>query len=79
MNRAIVTFEYKNKSEAEVVLKMLDVDNKAAPKTLKIETIKKDNLVITTLEHEKTGTIFATVDDLIFTERLVSGLVGEGK
>lgn len=76
MNRAKVTFEYKNAHEAEIVAKMLDVDNKAAPKTLKIETVKKDNMVITTLEHEKSGTIFATVDDLIFTERLVSGLAG---
>jgi hypothetical protein len=79
MNRVTITFEYKNAREAEVVLKMLDVDNKAAPKTLKIETVKKDNMVITTLEHEKPGTIFATVDDLIFTERLVSGLAGAGK
>ena len=75
MNRATITFEYDTESEAEIVSKMLDVDNKVAPKTLKIETVKKDNMVITTLEHEKSGTIFATVDDLIFTERLVSGLV----
>ncbi len=75
MNRATITFVYDTESEAEIVSKMLDVDNKVAPKTLKIETVKKDNMVITTLEHEKSGTIFATVDDLIFTERLVSGLV----
>ena len=75
MNKATITFEYKSSREAEVVAKMLDVDNKVAPKTLKIETVKKDNKVITTLEHEKPGTIFASVDDLIFTERLVSGLL----
>ena len=75
MNKATVTFEYKSAEEAEVVAKMLDVDNRVAPKTLKIETVNKDNMVVTTVEHEKPGTIFATVDDLIFTERLVSGLV----
>jgi hypothetical protein len=75
MNKATVTFKYKNKEEAEVVCRMLDVDNKASPKTLKIETVKKGSVVITTIEHENPGTIFATVDDLIFTEKLVSGLV----
>jgi hypothetical protein len=75
MNRATLTFEYKNTKEAEIVAKMLDVDNRVAPKTLKIETVNKDNKVVTTVEHENHGTIFATVDDLIFTEKLVSGLV----
>ena len=79
MNRATVTFEYESAREAEIVAKMLDVDNKVAPKTLKIETVNKDNMVITTLEHEKSGTIFASVDDLIFTERLVSGLIEAAK
>jgi hypothetical protein len=74
MNKATITFEYKSSREAEVVAKMLDVDNKVAPKTLKIETVNKDKRVVTTVEHEKSGTIFASVDDLIFTERLVSGL-----
>lgn len=75
MNKATVTFEYKSAEVAEVVAKMLDVDNKVAPKTLKIETVNKDNMVVTTVEHVRHGTIFATVDDLIFTEKLVSGLV----
>lgn len=75
MNRATVTFEYKSTHEVEVVARMLDVDNKVAPKTLKIDTKRKENMVITTLEHERSGTIFATVDDLIFTERLISSLV----
>lgn len=75
MNRATVTFEYKSAREAEVVARMLDVDNKVAPKTLKIDTSKKGKLVTTTVEHENSGTIFATIDDLIFTERLISSLI----
>ena len=75
MNRATITFKYKDEKEAEVVFRMLDVDNKASPKTLKIETVKRESEVITTIEHENPGTIFATVDDLIFTEKLISGLV----
>jgi hypothetical protein len=76
MNTATITFEYDDVREAEVVAKMLDVDNKVAPKTLKIETINRDNKVVTTIEHEQSGTIFATVDDLIFTEKLISSLIG---
>lgn len=79
MNRATITFEYESAREAQIVARMLDVDNKVAPKTLKIETVNKDNMVTTTLEHEKSGTIFASVDDLIFTERLVSGLIEVAK
>ena len=75
MNKAEVIFEYKDAREAQVVARMLDVDNKVAPKTLKIETVNKDKTVITTLEHEKHGTIFATIDDLIFTERLITSLI----
>jgi hypothetical protein len=75
MNRATVTFEYKSAEEAGIVARMLDVDNRVAPKTLKIETVNKDNKVVTTVEHEKPGTIFAPVDEFLFTERLVSGLV----
>ncbi len=79
MNKATVTFEYESKREAEVVAKMLDVDNRVAPKTLKIETINRANKVITTVEHERAGTIFATVDDLIFTEKLISSLAEVAK
>jgi hypothetical protein len=75
MNKATITFEYNDAHKAEVVAKMLDVDNKVAPKTLKIETVNRDNMVITTVEHEQSSTIFATVDDLIFTERLISSLI----
>jgi hypothetical protein len=79
MNKVKVTFEYDDAYEAEIVAKMLDVDNKVAPKTLKIETKNRDKKVVTTIEHENSGTIFATVDDLIFTERLISSLIGVGK
>ena len=75
MNRATLTFKYEKKVEAEVVYRMIDVDNKVAPKTLRIETVKKGSNVVTTVEHENPGIIFATVDDLIFTEKLVSGLL----
>ncbi len=79
MNKATITFEYGSGNEAQVVAKMLDVDNRVAPKKLKIETKNMGSKVITTINHENPGTIFATMDDLIFTERLVSGLIEAGK
>ena len=63
MNKATITFEYGSANEAQVVAKMLDVDNNVAPKTLKIETKNIGSKVITTINHENPGTIFATVDD----------------
>ncbi|MEE9564281.1 MAG: KEOPS complex subunit Pcc1 [Candidatus Hydrothermarchaeaceae archaeon] len=76
---ASITFEYDDGREAEVVAKMLEVDNRVAPKKLRIETVHRENMVITNIEHEQPGTIFATVDDLIFTERLISSLIGVKK
>ncbi len=76
---ASITFEYDDGREAEVVAKMLEVDNRVAPKKLRIETVHRENMVITNIEHEQPATIFATVDDLIFTERLISSLIGVKK
>jgi hypothetical protein len=76
---ASITFEYNDNREAEVVAKMLEVDNRVSPKKLKIETASRDNMVITSIEHEQPGTIFATVDDLIFTEKLISSIIGVKK
>jgi len=75
MNTASITFEYSNNHKAAVVAKMLEVDNKIAPKKLKIETVNRGKMVITRLGHKRLGTLFATVDDLIFTERLISSLI----
>lgn len=79
MNKADITFEYDSKSDAAVVAKLLEMDNRIAPKKLKIETINDGNRVITRIEHERPSTLFATVDDLVFTERLISGLIGVQK
>lgn len=75
MNTASITFEYSDNHKAAVVAKMLEVDNKIAPKKLKIETVNRGKMVITRAEHKRLGTLFATVDDLIFTERLISSLI----
>lgn len=73
---ASITFEYNDNHKAAVVAKILEMDNRIAPKKLKIETVNRGKMVITRAEHERLNTLFATVDDLIFTERLISSLIG---
>ncbi len=75
MNTANITFEYSDNREAAIVAKMLEVDNRVAPKKLRIETVNRGKTVITRVGHERLNTLFATVDDLIFTERLISSLI----
>lgn len=75
MNTANITFEYSGNREAAIVAEMLEVDNRVAPKKLRIETVNRGKTVITRVEHERLNTLFATVDDLIFTERLISSLI----
>ncbi|MEE8402234.1 MAG: KEOPS complex subunit Pcc1 [Candidatus Hydrothermarchaeaceae archaeon] len=75
MSTANITFEYSDNREAAIVAKMLEVDNRVAPKKIRIETVAKGKTVITRAEHERLNTLFATVDDLIFTERLISSLI----
>ncbi len=78
MNKATITLEYNDARTAGIVAKILDIDNKIAPKKLKIQTINKGSAVITRLEHRQQKTLFATIDDLVFTEKLISSLIGPG-
>ncbi len=78
MNKATITLEYDDARTAGIVTKILDIDNKIAPKKLKIQTINKGKTVITRLEHRQQRTLFATIDDLVFTEKLISSLIEPG-
>jgi len=73
---ATIKFEYRDSRKAKIVARLLEIDNKVAPKKLKVETVSRGKKVITKVRHENSGTLFATVDDLIFTERLISSLMG---
>lgn len=70
-----VVFRYKDSGTAKILARLLEIDNKIAPRKLKIKTGNKDNLVMTQLEHEKLNTFFATIDDLLFSEKLINGLI----
>ncbi len=73
--KCVIIFEYDNESDAEIVSKVLEIDNKVAPRKLKVISKRIGNKVINYIEHESFKTFFATVEDLIFTERLISRII----
>ena len=70
-----LVFTYKSRKTAGDVAGLIEMDNLIAPKTLRIRTGAKDADVVTRLASEKASTFFATVDDLFFSERLITELL----
>lgn len=68
-------FIYGSDRAAAAVSALLQVDNVAGPRKLKVKTISDGNKVVTCIEHEKLSTFFATIDDLLFCERLIENLL----
>jgi hypothetical protein len=75
MIKAVIEFSYKDEKIARTVARLLEIDNKIAPRKLRLTTINEKNRVITKLEHENTGTFTAAVDDLLFSEKLIRDLL----
>ena len=71
--KAKIEFKYKDAETAQKISYLLEVDNKVTPK--KIKTESRGNRVITHIQHEKLSTLLATIDDLLFCERLIEELV----
>lgn len=72
---AKLTFEYGGEDIARNVAQLIQVDNEIAPKTLRIRTTADKTMVITKLASERTATFFATMDDLIFSEKLIAEIL----
>ena len=73
--KARIEFEYKNEKTARLVSQLLEIDNKVAPRKLRIKTKNVGVKVITNIEHDKLNTFLATIDDLLFCERLIENLI----
>lgn len=73
--KARFEFTYDDEMNAEKVAKLLDLDNRIAPRNLKLVTFKEGVTVITMFQHEKLNTFQATIEDLLFSEKLIEGLV----
>ncbi|GCC10887.1 hypothetical protein IPdc08_00925 [archaeon] len=72
LSKSRIEFSYETEEKAELIAELLEIDNKVAPRKLKIETFSEGKKVITLVEHTKISTLAATLEDLIFTEKLIS-------
>lgn len=75
MSLAEVIFEYEDEKTADQVAHLLEMDNKVAPRELDVKTKAAGKEVITVVEHQNFNTVFATIDDLIFSEKLITSLM----
>jgi hypothetical protein len=73
--KAELRFQYSDTAKAEKVAYLLEVDNRIAPRSLRIKTRTVGGAVVTELEHRKLNTLLAALDDLLFTERLIVELL----
>ncbi len=73
--KAKISFEYEDNDTAKMVAALLQLDNEIAPKNLDIITKNEGSSVITDLRHEKLNTLFATIDDLIFSTRIIEDVL----
>lgn len=73
--KAEILFEYEDEETAKLVATLLQIDNEIAPKSMQIVTGHRDHLVITDLTHERLNTFFATIDDLIFSTKIVEDIL----
>jgi hypothetical protein len=71
-----ISFEYVSGQVAEAVARLIQTDNEIAPKTLKIRTSAEKTMAVTRIQTERTSTFFSTIDDLIFSEKLISEIIG---
>lgn len=70
-----IKFQYEGAEGARKVAYLLEVDNRIAPRSLKVKTWASGRTVVTEVEHERLNTILATIDDLLFTEKLIAELL----
>ncbi|WP_456474660.1 KEOPS complex subunit Pcc1 [Candidatus Pyrohabitans sp.] len=73
--RTKLVFQYASEEEASQVAYLLELDNRIAPRGLKVKTEKRGRDVVSYVEHSSAGTLFATIDDLLFCEKLVSEIL----
>ncbi len=73
--RARLKFYYEDTGFAGKMAELLEIDNRMAPRKLRLRTHSEGGEVITSFEHERLNTFIATIDDLLFSEKLVEELL----
>ena len=75
MQRAELVFVYGREEEAAMVAELLELDNRLAQGKLRVTTRAEGVKVVSRVEHPELHTLFATVHDLLFCERLISDML----
>jgi len=70
-----VRFEFAHEKTARIVAELLEIDNRVAPRGMRISTGFKGKSAVTRLEYGRLNTFFATLDDLVFSERIVESIL----
>lgn len=73
--RGTVNFLYGDEVVAGQVAELLEIDNKLAPSKMSIRTVSSGKKVVTEIEHNKPGTFIVSLDDLIFSEKLICSIL----
>ncbi|RMF91065.1 MAG: hypothetical protein D6733_02195 [Methanobacteriota archaeon] len=74
-----ISFQYGDEETARAVAALIEMDNRIAPRTVEIHTWADGKRVLTSLRSKRTGTFFATIDDLLFTEKLIATILDTSK
>jgi hypothetical protein len=72
---ARITYFYKDEETAGLMARLLELDNSFASRELQVETVQKGVEVETVVRHQNLNTLLTTIDDLVFSERLISSLL----
>jgi len=65
----------KNEKHANILQKILSIEDKFAPPTIKVKTTSQQNYVISLIEgREKIETILSTLNDIFETIKLINSI-----
>jgi len=73
--RAELKFTYESESKAGMAAELLEIDNRLAPRELSIVSSAQGRKVTTLARHTRLPTLAATLEDVIFTEKLISEIL----
>jgi hypothetical protein len=72
---ARVVYTYRDEKTAELMARLLELDNSFASRDLQVETHLRGMDVETLVRHQNLNTLLNTIDDLVFSEKLISSLL----
>jgi len=65
----------KNEKHANILQKILSIEDKFAPPTIKVKTFSQQNYVISVIEgREKVETVLSTLNDIFETIKLINSI-----